>query len=269
MPKVSERCVNLICLLVVVLFASCSRTAEVPSATETQQEDPPPEFHVVVISGFDSDPTPAQIEGGAWPGMGNSGMFQLMGDLKSKGVDCSFYNWNGTDAGHIKDKEAPGAKRIVSDMLSRAASKPNTKFIMVGHSWGGHTLFEVAGELSASSLVNVEIVHAAVIDASSLMRGERKKLPTNVASLDNYFTANMFCWGVWKDESRVNNIELGDPQNGFMVDGQPNYASSFDTSAHTHAEWDAKLHAEICDNILNIVNQSSSSSKVEKSSSAK
>ena len=209
-------------------------------------------YHVVVISGFESDPTDLQIAGQSMRGVGNSGMFQLKGDLESEGIDCSFFNWNGTDAGDIHNEDAGGAVRIASSMIEIQEKNNHTEFIFVGHSWGAHTFLDVATELVSNS--DIKINSSFVIDASSFMRGKRKeKLPENIPSLTSYHTANSFCWGPWKNEPRITNVDLADPENGYTVNGHPNYASSFDTAAHTHAEWDQKIHGDIRKQILAIL----------------
>ena len=59
---------------------------------------------VILIGGIDSDPTPEQIEGTAPRGQGQSGMYQLAGDLSRRGITAEYFNWNGTRAGKIKEK---------------------------------------------------------------------------------------------------------------------------------------------------------------------
>ena len=246
------------CLLVLIalpVVLSCSRTSSSDKVVIEKETEPAAirtKYHVVCISGFESDPTGAQISGKSPRGVGNSGMFQLKCDLVAKGLDCTFYNWNGTDAGSIHDKDAPGFARIASRMREQFQREPNTQFLLLGHSWGGHTLLEVANQLQQES--KLKIVHAIVIDPSSLMRGKRiEKLPNNIPSMLNYHTANAFCWGAWKNETRVKNVDLGDPVNGFSINGQPNYGSAFDTHAHTAAEWDENIHKDVVRRVLEIV----------------
>ena len=238
---------KLLFLSLALLLASCAKSPDTASDLSSSDEIVLPKihYHIVVISGFESDPTAEQIAGTSPRRVGNSGMYQLMGDLKAKNFDCSFYNWNGTQAGNIRDKKAPKSKGIAADMLARLEDNPDTEFVLIGHSWGGHTLLEVAAELSENEKAIIK--YATVVDPSSLMRGKRvEQLPVNIPILVNYYTGNAFCWGAWKDEERVENIELGDSANGFSVDGRPNYGSKFDTHAHTAAEWDEKIHADIC-----------------------
>ena len=243
-------------LFPLLLFLACStdtkldQNAAENGEAETAEPTPPPtQFHVVVISGMDSDPTEAQIAGKEMRGSGNSGMFQLVGDLKEKGFECSFYNWNGTEAGNGKAEDAPGAKQIADDMTLLAQETDNLEFLLVGHSWGGHTIMDVATLLKENQLVS--ITKAIVVDPSSTMRGKRaESLPENIPQMDNYYTANTFCWGEWKDEQpRINNVFLGDPENGFCVDGHPNYAGFFDWKAHVATEWDQKIHAAIIEKL--------------------
>jgi pimeloyl-ACP methyl ester carboxylesterase len=230
-------------------LASCSSNQEakvVPAKTN----EPEIAFKVILISGFESDPTASQIAGTSFRGSGNSGIFQMLGDLQTQKIDCQFFNWNGTDAGDIHNPSAGGTARIVESIAEVSRATPETRYIFVGHSWGAHTILEVAKSLE--EFPEIQIHSAFVIDPSSLMRGERmKELPTNVPRLTNYYTGNMFCWGQWKDESRVENIALGDSANGFNE--HVDYGAALDTNAHTHAEWDEKIHADICSRIGSIV----------------
>ena len=242
-------------LFPLLLFLACStdtrfdqKAAESGEAETVELTPPPTQFHVVVISGMDSDPTEAQIAGKEMRGLGNSGMFQLLGDLKEKGFECSFYNWNGTEAGNGKAKDPPGAKQIADDMTLLSQETANLEFLLVGHSWGAHAIMDVATLLKENQLVS--IAKAIVVDPSSMMRGKRAELvPENIPHMDNYYTANTFCWGEWKDEPRINNVFLGDPENGFCVDGRPNYAGILDWNAHVATEWDAKIHTAIIEKL--------------------
>lgn len=240
--------------IVAILALGCAqKVADTKDPTPVPKEQPPAtNYHVVVISGFESDPTAAQIAGQSMRGSGNSGMFQLKGDLESEGIECSFFNWNGTDAGDIHNKDAGGPARIVSSMIETRDKSNHTEFIFVAHSWGAHTMLDVAAKLQSNS--DIKINSSFVIDASSLMRGKRSEtLPENIPSMTSYHTANAFCWGPWKNEPRITNVDLADPENGYTVNGHPNYASTFDTAAHTHAEWDQKIHSDIRKQILAVV----------------
>ena len=204
---------------------------------------------VVVISGLRSDASKAQIEQRSKFRSGNSGAYHLMIQFKNRGDRVRFFNWNGTDAGEFTKQKARGPTAIADFIRDcYAESKPN-RLILVGHSWGGHTMLEVADLLrgdSTENLPKISVAMAFAIDASSLSRGGRiKKLPDNIQKLVSYYTANAFCWGEWKNEPRITNISLGDPANGFMVNGHPKYSALLDPGAHNAAEWDEKIHADI------------------------
>ncbi|KAA1262610.1 hypothetical protein LF1_51770 [Rubripirellula obstinata] len=206
---------------------------------------------MVVISGFRSDATAEQIARKASRGTGNSGAYQLMVDLEESGCSAMFFNWNGTSAGQFASQKGAGAEGIVRS-IRRANIQPGfEQLVLVGHSWGGHTLLDVADLLKRDPTIDVDL--AIGLDASSFSRGERmESLPTNIAKLINYFSDNAFTWGEWPDELRVRNISLADPANGFVVDGKPDYASKLSWEAHNAAEWDANVHAAIKKLVLDL-----------------
>ena len=171
-------------------------------------------------------------------------MYQLMLDLEKAGFKTKFFNWNGTAAGQFTEKNAPGAEAIVASIRDVYAKTKIEHLILVGHSWGGHTMLEVAKGLTVEPTIKIDV--AIGLDPSSLLRGERmKQLPPNVGKFVNFHTHNAFTWGEWNDEVRVENIDLGDPSNGFMVDGKPNYGAVLDLNAHNAAEWDEHIQAEM------------------------
>ena len=232
------------------VLTSCAETVNRPNVVDRTQ------YVIVVVSGFDSDPSAEQIAGTAQRGSGNSGIFQLKGDLDAAGLECKFFNWNGTVAGQFGKNDPAGAAEIASWIEKRAAETSNTEFIFLGHSWGAHTLFDVASQISDSSSIRVPF--AVMLDASSALRGASpSKLPENIVTLVNYHTGNMFCWGPLKSERKVKNINLGEPTNGFMENGFPKYGSAFDISAHVSAEWDQKIHRDIYLRILAVVGEQS------------
>ena len=71
-----------------------------------------------------------------------------------------------------------------------------------------------------------------------------KTLPVNVNRAVSYFTRNVFVWGRWDAGKRLENIDLADPA-WRSRNGDPDYSAPFDVRAHTAAEWDEEIHADI------------------------
>lgn len=204
---------------------------------------------VVVISGFGSDASVEQVAGRSPRGRGQSGMYQLVGDLTNAGVKAHFFNWNGTAAGKFKSKDAPGSDGIVSFIRARATTEQFERLVVIGHSWGGHTMLEVAAKLESEPKIPIAL--AIGVDPSSLSRGARQsELSSAIKKLVVYYTRNAFVWGPVKAADRVRNVDLGDPKNGFMSNNRPAYAAKLDLNAHNAAEWDERIHAEIIKEIL-------------------
>lgn len=204
-------------------------------------------IRVVLIGGFVSDPSPAQLNGTSGRG-GNSGMYRLAGDLlNADGIAVDYFNWNGTRAGNIRMRKPPMADGIAESIRERAAAHPDERIVLVGNSWGGHTAREVCERLAIAPVVPVELV--IFLDPSSLGRtlnGKRNGgLPDNVDRAVNYFTHHQLSWRNWPDEPRVENIDLGDARHGFLFEGGPEYGSSIDFQAHVAAEWDERIHSDI------------------------
>ena len=207
---------------------------------------------VVLIGGIDSDPTPAQIDGSAARQVGNSGLFQLAGDLKKKdGLIPEYFNWNGTRAGRIRDKNPPRAKGIANLIEEHQRRFPDDRVALIGNRWGGHTALEVLTDLREREGMR-PLDLAVFLDPSSTGRGppKPKELPDNVKDAVNYSTRNSFVWGTWEVGDRLKNIDLGDAKSGFVVDGQPQYADKFNPSAHIAAEWDSRIHDDISKRVL-------------------
>jgi len=208
--------------------------------------DPRP-LRVVLIGGFVSDPSPDQLNGTAGRG-GNSGLYRLRGDLlRWDGIASDYFNWNGTRAGNIRIRNPPMAAGIAESIRERRAERPDERVVIVGNSWGGHTGREVCELLAEAPAVPVELI--IFLDPSSLGRtfdGRRHGgLPDNVGRAVNIFTRHKLSWRHWPDEPRVENIDLGDPRNGYLFEGGPEYDSSIDFQAHVMAEWDERIHADI------------------------
>ncbi|MGQ0633160.1 MAG: hypothetical protein ACT4QC_01005 [Planctomycetaceae bacterium] len=213
-----------------------------------------PRLLVVLIGGIDSDPTSEQISGAALRRQGNSGLYQLRGDLlREPRVSVEYFNWNGTPAGEINAKPAPNSRGIAEFIHRHIQAHPRDKLALVGNSWGGHTAFEVSQVLYQHE-APVAIDLAVFLDPSSAARGPARpeKLPENLNRVVCYHTRNVFIWGRLPDSPRLTNIDLGDPANGFMRDGQPAYDARFDFRAHVAAEWDETIHADIKRRLLDI-----------------
>lgn len=205
-----------------------------------------PQLLAVFIGGMDSDPTPEQIAGTAAKNRGNSGLFQLCGELHDPRIVCEYFNWNGTRAGDLKNPRPPQTDSIVSRIREHLKNHPRSRVLIVGNSWGGHTAWQVA-----DALVNSErplaIDRMIFLDASSTGRAIARHpdhLPINIKRAVHYYTHNLFCWGAW-DCERLRTVDLGDPDLGYTRDGAPAYAATFDFQAHVAAEWDPRIHHEI------------------------
>ncbi len=212
---------------------------------------------VVLIGGMDSDPTPEQIAGTSPRSAGNSGLYRLQGDLRHPQLVTEYFNWNCTRAGQIKSKPAPQTAIIAEAIRGHIRKHPRDLVVLVGNSWGGHTTFEVCQEL-ANSATPVAIDYVVFLDPSSTGRADTarpKRLPININRATNFHTRNLFGWGKWPKEDRIENIDLGDEKHGFRTPNGPAYDSTFDFSAHVAAEWDERIHAAIRKRILDLVSQ--------------
>lgn len=206
----------------------------------------PAHLLVVLIGGVDSDPTPAQIAKTAARQEGNSGLYRLAGDLARERVLPEYFNWNGTRAGHIQDKDPPRSRGIADLIRVHLQKFPGDRVAIVGNSWGAHTALEVLQRLSTGEApLAVDLV--VFLDPSSTGRGPArpKNLPVCVNQAVNYFTRNSFVWGKWDAGPRLTNIDLGDPTTGYMTRGGPAYNAAFNVQAHIAAEWDESIHKDI------------------------
>jgi pimeloyl-ACP methyl ester carboxylesterase len=206
----------------------------------------PPHLLVVLIGGIDSDPTAEQIDGTARRFEGNSGLYRLAGDLAVERVIPEYFNWNGTRAGKIKDKNPPQARGIAAFIRQHLHDFPADRVAIIGNSWGAHTALEALQHLGGNE--TPQAVHLAVfLDPSSTGRVPiaAKSLPINVNRAVNYYTRNMFVWGKWDAGPRLKNIDLGDPDSGYTVNGEPAYHAKFNMQAHIAAEWDEQIHEDI------------------------
>ena len=229
-------------LVVLIVFMTVIVTGLTASAEKAS-------IFVVAISGFNSDATAKQIAGEAARGTGNSGVYQLLMDLKRSGCKTQFFNWNGTTAGSFAKSKGAGAPAIARLIREASAESGFKQLVLIGHSWGGHTMLDVAEILGRDPTIKIEL--AVGLDASSFSRAERtKRLPSNIQELVNYYSNNAFCWGEWNDGARIVNVSLADQANGFVVDGKPDYASQLSWDAHYAAEWDQKIHSDICKRVL-------------------
>lgn len=206
---------------------------------------------VILIGGIDSDPTPEQIAGTAPRGQGQSGLYQLAGDLKQEGISPEYFNWNGSRAGKFHERPAK-SEGIAQFIRDRKAQAPEDRLVVIGNSWGGHTAWEVCESLCEPE-VPVDLV--LFLDPSSTGRAKSARpphLPKCVREARNYHTRNLFGWRTWPDEVRLTNIDLGDPKQGFRFPGGPKYDSTFDTQAHIAAEWDPRIHAELVKQVVRV-----------------
>lgn len=248
------------CLLPAVILAVPCRVPAVRLSAEEKppSRDPKRSVHLlaVLIGGIDSDPTPAQIDGTAARSEGNSGLYRLAGDIAGRRVISEYFNWNGTRAGKIKTKDPPRARGIAEFIRDHVQKFPGDRIALVGNSWGGHTALEVVQQLGAGSApLAVDLV--VFLDPSSTARGagRPKLLPGNVQRAVNYFTRNVFVWGKWDAGERIENIDLGDPAKRYMTGGEPPYNLPFDVRGHVAAEWDERIHGEIAEHLLKLIDE--------------
>ncbi len=93
-----------------------------------------------------------------------------MVDLEQCGCKTEFFNWNGTSAGQFTKQQGPGSKAIADSIRLAYAQSGFDHLILVGHSWCGHTMLEVAQLLSREPAISIDL--AVGLDASSFSRGE-------------------------------------------------------------------------------------------------
>lgn len=206
---------------------------------------------VVLIGGFDSDPTPSQIAGTSVRGLGNSGLYQLRADLLTDKLQPEYFNWNGTRAGKIA-AESPPLSQGIADYVRKECEPRKRRLVIVGNSWGGHTACEVCEQLQMEPSVRVDCL--ILLDPSSAGRETPipKHLCENVAVCTNYTTRNLFVWGKWVQEPRITHVDLGHPDAGYLRDGRK-YDATFDFQAHVAAEWDDRIHQDIRRRLLDAV----------------
>lgn len=208
-----------------------------------------PRLLIVFVGGMDSDPTPEQIAGTAKPNLGNSGLFQLAGAFQEESVITSYFNWNGTRAGAIGSKDPPRAEGIAAFIRAHVDAHPRDSVALVGNSWGGHTVWTVCRAL-AEHPRPLAIEQVIFLDPSSAgekfnLQAKPDGLPVNVIEATNYFTRNIFVWKNWSDNPRIEHVDLGNPENGYMRRGKPEYGAALSFPAHVAAEWDPRIHADI------------------------
>lgn len=209
---------------------------------------------VIYIGGMDSDPTPAQISGTAARNRGNSGLFQLRNDVRKKQIVSEYFNWNGTSAGKIKTENLPVVSNIVRRIREHLQRFPQSRVAIIGNSWGGHTAWLVATALrQGDAPLAVDLM--IFLDPSSTGRARERqpqRLPINVKRAIHFRTHNLFCWDRWETD-RVRDIDLGDPELGYMKKGNPAYSATFSFRAHVAAEWDPQIHTEIKTELLGLL----------------
>lgn len=240
-----------ILILIVIASLACFAKGQSPPQVAAR----PPHLLAVFIGGGDSDPTPEQIASTAPRGQGNSGLFQLCGELRRERVVAEYFNWNGTRAGKLNaPPPVPLSPGIATMIREHVQTHPADRVAIVGNSWGGLTALEVAQNL-AQPETPLAIDCVILLDPSSVVRAlaKPKSLPVNVNRAVNYFTRNGFVWGKLPPDDRLENIDLGDPVNGYMRDGLPKYGDPFNIRAHIAAEWDDRIHADIKRRLLEFV----------------
>ncbi len=244
-----------ICILVTLWITPIRAEGELPTPTGHA-----PPVCVILIGGIDSDPTPQQITGTTPRGQGQSGLYQLAGDLADQGLSTEYFNWNGTRAGKFKEKP-PSAAGIAQFIKARRISHPAERLAIIANSWGGHTAWEVCEELCEPE---IPIEMAVFLDPSSTGRSKTPRpaqLPRCIKAARNYYTRNVFGWREWPDELRLVNVDLGDAKLGFLVPGGPRYDATFDARAHIAAEWDPRIHREITNAVVELLPAKSDSVK--------
>lgn len=207
---------------------------------------------VVLIGGFDSDPSPAQLNGTIPRGRGNSGMYQLAGDLRETGLRAEYFNWNGTRAGELNRPGEPPTPRGIATYIREARERLQCRrLVVIGNSWGGHSACEVCEHLQSDPPVEIDLL--LLLDPSST--GRETPVPTavsaNVRQVTSYCTRNMFVWGKWLEDERITHIDLGDVNQPFYRRGV-GYEARFNFQAHVAAEWDEQIHADICQRVLGV-----------------
>lgn len=242
-----------VCLTVGVtaqaLSADKSRTF--PDKSQQRQATTTPGMLVVLIGGMDSDPTPAQIRETAARQEGNSGLYRLRGDLTAPRVHTEYFNWNGTRAGDINSQEPPKSQAISELVRQHLRQHPCDRVALIGNSWGGHTACLACQSLYESSApLAIDLV--VFLDPASAGRKEPRprQLPPNIVRAINFHTRNAVVWRRWEQGPRLLNIDLGDPQQGFLVQNGPAYHSLIDFQAHIAAEWDERVHHRIREELL-------------------
>jgi pimeloyl-ACP methyl ester carboxylesterase len=240
------------------LLAPRALLADDSAREETRREaHRPVHVLVVLIGGIESDPTAEQIAGTAGRNEGNSGLYRLAGDLAQEQVIPEYFNWNGTRAGKIRDKDPPRARGIADFIDGHLQKFPGDRVAIVGNSWGGHTALEVVRLLSSGERP-LALNLVVFLDASSTGRGpaKPKALPVNVNRAVSYFTHNAFVWGKWDAGSRLENIDLGDAARRSSHGRDFDYSAAFDVRAHAAAEWDEEIHADIRRRLLDLLPRS-------------
>lgn len=201
---------------------------------------------VVLIGGFDCDPTPAQMDGSAPRGTGKSGLYQLAGDLQELGLATEYFNWDGSRAGRLGREAAPGAPSIARFIREDQRKNGQASLALVGNSWGAYTALELVSLLAAGpESLRIEQLH--LLDPATLLRSLRglPAVPDNVGSVSNYFSRHWLSSGALPADQRVVNIDLGDPSHGFLRDDWARYDRRDDWTAHVLVEWDPLIHEDV------------------------
>ncbi|MFM8286916.1 MAG: hypothetical protein ACKOGA_09335 [Planctomycetaceae bacterium] len=253
------------CLMVLAGLCLLLARPSTGGAQSDKNDGPPPTLPVarrpaqlvcVFIGGMNSDPSPRQIAGTAKRREGSSGMYRLAREIGREGVEAVYFNWNGTEPGRINDSNPPLAGAIVSYLRDRLRTHPSDRIALVGNSWGGLTAWQAADELARSE-TPLAIDLLVLLDPSSTGRALQppRERPLTVNASANYYTRNRFVWGAWPVALPHEDIDLGDPAQGFLREKGPNYANPLDFPAHVAAEWDDRIHLDIRNRLWRLIPQ--------------
>ncbi len=176
------------------------------------------------------------------------------GDLTHKQVIPEYFNWNGSRAGELAASGSGDIAKITEFIETHATRWPHDRVAIVGNSWGGHTAWEVINQLHERR-PQLKIELAVFLDGSSTGRAplDRKAVPINVNRSLNIYTRNSFVWGKVPASPHLQNIDLGDPTQGFLRRPGPAYDSTLNFKAHVSAEWDEEIHAMIRKRVVALI----------------
>ena len=167
------------------------------------------------------------------------------------------------DTSAVRNEAEVNAQESI--VTNKSPATPNEQVVDTGGKPESPT--GLAGAPQESPVAQPEETEVAVdlvvfLDPSSFGRTKDPNptvMPPNVRGVVNYFTRNTFSWNKLSDDPRIKNVDLGDPQNGFVYPGGPKYDSVLNWTAHVSAEWDERIHAEIRRQIRDAIGQADAS----------